>query len=186
MPARTGGNPVAAWTERDILSLQQAENGVLFAGTNHGIFQSGIAKRVVAADEDDLGTGAGVAAEAGRRPRPVAVRSRKSSKAAAATKRKTVPSKTKVPPEPVIPLADAPRVRSLQMGDKAWFAATDDGLFISVDQGQKWYGQPVEGEREFSVVNCYEDGTVTLAGLKGAYLSRDDGKTWTRWRFRST
>jgi photosystem II stability/assembly factor-like uncharacterized protein len=65
------------------------------------------------------------------------------------------------------------------MGEKAWFAATDDGLFISVDQGEKWYGQTVEGEREFSVVNCYEDGTVTLAGLKGAYLSPDGGKTWT-------
>jgi photosystem II stability/assembly factor-like uncharacterized protein len=65
------------------------------------------------------------------------------------------------------------------MGEKAWFAATDDGLFISVDHGVRWYGQMVEGEREFSVVNSYEDGTVTLAGLKGAYLSRDGGKTWT-------
>src|SRR5208282_241685 len=79
----------------------------------------------------------------------------------------------------VIPLATAPRVRSLQMGEKAWFAATDEGLFISVDQGKRWYGQTIEGEREFSVVNSYEDGTVTLAGLKGAYLSRDGGKTWT-------
>ena len=79
----------------------------------------------------------------------------------------------------MIPLATAPRVRSLQMGEKAWYAATDQGLFISVDQGQKWYGQPIEGESNFSAVNHYEDGTVTLAGPKGAYISRDDGKTWT-------
>jgi photosystem II stability/assembly factor-like uncharacterized protein len=79
----------------------------------------------------------------------------------------------------VIPVANAPRVRSLQLGEKAWFAATDDGLFISVDQGERWYVQPVEEEQEFSVVNSYDDGTVTLAGLKGAYLSRDGGKTWT-------
>ena len=65
------------------------------------------------------------------------------------------------------------------MGEKAWYAATNEGLFISVDQGQKWYGQPVEGESNFSAVNSYEDGTVTLAGPKGAYISRDDGKTWT-------
>ena len=103
----------------------------------------------------------------------------KSSKATAASKRKTVAAKPKVPPEPVIPVGTAPRVRSLQMGEKAWFAATDQGLFISVDQGQKWYGQPIQGESNFSAVNNYEDGTVTLAGTKGAYLSHDGGKTWT-------
>ena len=56
---------------------------------------------------------------------------------------------------------------------------TDDGLFISVDQGQKWYGQTVAGDLDFSVVNGYENGTVTLVGPKGAYLSPDEGKTWT-------
>lgn len=45
-------------------------------------------------------------------------------------------------------------------------------------RGERWYGQAVEGEREFIVVNSYENGTVALAGLKGAYLSRDGGKTW--------
>jgi len=65
------------------------------------------------------------------------------------------------------------------MGEKAWFADTDAGLFISVDHGQKWYGTPIEGESNFSAVNSYQDGTVTLAGPKGAYLSRDEGKTWT-------
>ena len=48
-----------------------------------------------------------------------------------------------------------------------------------MDQGERWYAQAVEGEREFSAVNSYDDGAVTLAGIKGAYLSRDDGKTWT-------
>ncbi|HKN21305.1 MAG TPA: hypothetical protein VJX73_07810, partial [Terracidiphilus sp.] len=110
-------------------------------------------------------------------PAPVASRS-KSSKAAASSQHKAPVSKAKVPPEPVIPPATAPRVRSLQMGEKAWLAATDDGLFISVDQGQKWYGQAVEGERNFSTVNCYPDGTVALASPKSAYLSRDEGKTW--------
>jgi len=164
---------------RDILSLQQAENGALFAGTNHGIFQlaslsaSWLPRKMIWGAVPEW------------QPKPVeaevspAASKSKSSKAAAGAKRKAAVAKTKVPPEPLIPLANAPRVRSLQMGEKAWFAATDDGLFISVDHGEKWYGQTVDGEREFSVINCYEDSTVTLAGLKGAYLSRDGGKTWT-------
>ncbi len=138
---------------RDILSLQQAENGALFGGTNHGIFQL----TSLSASWVPMKMIWGPVPEG--QPKPLA--------------------KAKVAPEPSIPLATAPRVRSLQMGQTAWFAATDDGLFISVDQGEKWYGQTVEGEREFSVVNCYENGTVTLAGVKGAYLSRDGGKTWS-------
>lgn len=162
---------------RDVLSLQQAENGTLFAGTNHGIFQlasvsaSWLPMKMIWGAVPEWQTKPAEAEPAPSEP--------KSSKAAATPKRKTAASSPKVPPEPVIPLATAPRVRSLQMADSAWFAATDDGLFISVDQGQKWYGQAVEGDREFSVVNSYENGIVTLAGLKGAYLSRDEGKTWT-------
>ena len=157
---------------RDILSLQEADNGALFAGTNHGIFQ--LASLSASWQPMKMIWGA-VPAEAAASP---VVSETKPSRPAAA-KRKAAVAKSKAPTEPGIPLATAPRVRSLQMGDKAWFAATDDGLFISVDHGEKWYGQTVEGQREFSVVNCYEDGTVTLAGLKGAYLSHDEGKTWT-------
>jgi photosystem II stability/assembly factor-like uncharacterized protein len=164
---------------RDILSLQQAENGALLAGTNHGIFQlasvggSWMPMKMIRGPVPEEQP---KAAEAGP---STAVSKGKSSKAGAASKRKAAVAKTKVAAEAVIPVANAPRVRSLQIGEKAWFAATDDGLFISVDQGERWYVQPVEEEQEFSVVNSYDDGTVTLAGLKGAYLSRDGGKTWT-------
>jgi photosystem II stability/assembly factor-like uncharacterized protein len=161
---------------RDILSLQQAENAALFAGTNHGIFRleslsgSWVPMKMILGPmpEDSKPAEAGPSPSRG-----------KSSKLAAANNRKAAVAKTKVPAEAVISPADAPRVRSLQMGEKAWFAATDDGLFVSVDQGERWYGQAVEGEREFSVVNSYDDGTVTLASHKSAYLSRDSGKTWT-------
>ncbi len=163
---------------RDILSLQQAENGALFAGTNHGIFQlaslsaSWLPMKMIWGPVPEWQPKPAEAEALPVAPKP------KSAKTAKRTQRKVAVAKTKVPPEPLIPLATGPRVRSLEMGEKAWFAATDDGLFISVDQGVRWYGQAVEGEREFSVVNSYEDGTVTLAGLKGAYLSRDGGKTW--------
>jgi len=162
--------------ERDIVSLQQSDNGVLFAGTNHGIFSlaslsaSWVPAKMIWGPVPEW-------QPKPPEPEPVAPKS-KSSKTHAAT-RKPVAARAKVPPEPVIPLASAPRVRSLEIGDKAWYAATDQGLFVSVDHGQKWYGQPIEGVSNFSAVNHYEDGTVTLASPKGAYISRDDGRTWT-------
>jgi photosystem II stability/assembly factor-like uncharacterized protein len=164
---------------RDILSLQQSESGALFVGTNHGIFS--LASLSASWQPAKMIWGPvpewqpkPVTPE----PEPVVSKSR-SSKTTAASRHKTSASKAKAPPEPVIPVDTAPRVRSLQMGEKAWFAATDQGLFISVDQGQKWYGQPIQGESNFSAVNSYEDGTVTLAGPTGAFLSHDSGKAWT-------
>jgi len=161
--------------ERDILSLQQANSGTLFVGTNHGIFSlaslsaSWLPSKMIWGPVPEW-------QPKPPEPEPVVAKPKSSSKSVAA--KKAPVRKPKAPPEPMIPLATAPRVRSLQIGEKAWYAATDQGLFISVDQGQKWYGQPIEGDSNFSAVNYYEDGTVALAGPKGAYISRDDGKTW--------
>src|SRR5208337_5308989 len=109
---------------RDLLSLQQAENGALFAGTNHGIFHlpslngSWLSTSMIWGPVPKWQP-----KPAEPEPAPIASKS-KSSKAAASSQHKA-PPKAKVPPEPVIPLATAPRVRSLQMGENAWFAATD-------------------------------------------------------------
>ena len=151
--------------ERDILSLQQSSDGTLFAGTNHGIFflpslsGSWQSASMIAGP---MPQGQPVAAE----PKP------------AARKRKTPAARPKTPGEPVIPDATAPRVRSLQIGDNFWYAATNAGLFLSVDHGHKWYGQDVEGEHDFKEVSGYEDGTATLVGHKGGFISRDWGKSW--------
>ena len=164
--------------ERDILSLQQSESGALFVGTNHGIFSLASLTASWQPAKMIWGPVPEWQPKPAPEPEPVVVKS-KSSKATAASRRKTVAARPKVPPEPVIPMDTAPRVRSLQMGEQAWFAATDQGLFISVDQGLKWYGQPIQGESNLNAVNTYEDGTVTLAGTTSAYLSHDGGKTWT-------
>jgi len=165
--------------ERDILSLQQADSGALFAGTNHGILSlvslgaAWLPAKMIWGPVPEWQPKPAA-------PEPVPVSKSKSSPKTATASRRTVhATKVKAPAEPVIPPATAPRVRALEISGNAWFAATDEGLFISVDQGQKWYGQPIEGESNFSAVNRYADGTVTLAGHKGAYISRDDGKTWT-------
>ena len=101
------------------------------------------------------------------------------SKSTASAHKKPVPAKkVKVPAEPVIAEAEAPRIRSLRFGKEAWFAATDQGLFISLDQGKKWYGQPIEGQINFSNVNSYDDGTVTLVTHNSALISHDSGKSW--------
>jgi hypothetical protein len=90
-----------------------------------------------------------------------------------------VTAKKKEPVEVPIPIAIAPRVRSIQITDKAWYAATNEGLFISVDGGKKWYGTPIEGETDFVAANDCADGTLTLATIKRAFISRDGGQTWS-------
>src|ERR1019366_4763787 len=101
------------------------------------------------------------------------------STATANSRRLPVTHAPKAPLEAVIAPAKAPRVRSLEFTDKAWYAATDQGLFVSVDQGRKWYGEPVEGESDFIVVNHFADGSVTLVSPKHIFLSKDEGASWT-------
>jgi hypothetical protein len=159
--------------ERDILSLQQADSGVIFAGTNHGIFS------LLSVNATWLPA----AMIMGKRPpeseqaAPPA-RSQTAHSAATNSRRKPVTHAPKAPLEAVIAPAKAPRVRSLEFTDKAWYAATDQGLFVSVDQGRKWYGEPVEGESDFIVVNHFADGSVTLVSPKHIFLSKDEGASW--------
>ena len=112
-------------------------------------------------------------------PEPAYQKTGKSKTAKSTASRKPpVTAKKKEPLEVPIPIAIAPRVRSIQITDKAWYAATSEGLFISVDGGKKWYGTPVDGETDFVAANDYPDGTLTLASVKRAFVSRDGGRTW--------
>jgi photosystem II stability/assembly factor-like uncharacterized protein len=163
--------------DRDILSLQQAENGTLFAGTNHGIFYLDSASGTWKPASMILGMVPEWRPKEAVPETPAPTK--KTAHTTAAARKKTATTKAKAPVEPVIPADTAPKVRSLQFGENAWFAATNQGLFISLDQGRKWYGQPVEGEQSFVAVNSYADGSVTLATRKLAFLSRDWGKTWS-------
>ena len=149
--------------DRNILSLQQGSDGALFAGTNDGIFYL--------ASQD--GSWQPASMIWGTVPQL------RSKQEAADPRRRVFMSGTRNPAEPASPEIIAPRVRSLEIGEEASFAATSEGLFISMDHGRKWYGRSVEGERDFIAVNVYEGGTLTLVGYKGVYLSRDWGRTWS-------
>ncbi len=160
---------------RDILSLQQAEDGELFAGTNHGIFYFSSSKH----SWEPASMIFGIVPEWRPKeaaPEPVPAKSRPTH--SSASRRKSATTKPKPPVEPIIAADAAPRVRSLQIGKDVWFAATNEGLFVSADQGKKWYGEPVNGENSFTGVNSYQDGTVALVSNRAAYISRDWGKSW--------
>ncbi len=167
--------------DRDILSLEQADNGVLFAGTNHGIFSLNSLLGAWQPAAMIRGPVPEWQPKAELAPEPAAPRPAAKSKKKGTTAARKPVSRTakKEPIEVPIPIAIAPRVRSLQITDKAWYAATNEGLFISVDGGKKWYGAPVDGESDFVAANDYPDGTLTLATIKRAFLSRDEGRTWT-------
>ena len=165
--------------DRDVLSLQQAENGAIFAGTNHGIFSLATLSGAWLPATMIHGPVPEWQPKAEAVPEAAAQKTLKSKTAKGTAKKPAVTAKKKEPAEVPIPIAIAPRVRSIQITNKAWYAATNDGLFISVDGGKKWYGTPIDGESDFLAANDYPDGTLTLASIKRAFISRDAGRTWS-------
>ncbi len=157
---------------RDILSLQQTGDGTMFAGTNHGIFYLTSLN----------GEWQPATMIRGPLPQPqekpeVPAKSSKTSRSHTAAH----PANTLVvhkSAEHAIPEGETPRIRAFEVTSDTWYAATNDGLFVSVDHGRKWYGGMVEGESEFIAVNSFSDGTISLIAPKRAFLSHDQGKSW--------
>src|SRR5579862_9750684 len=162
---------------RDILSLQQAEDGVIYAGSNHGVFYltslNGEWKPAVMID--------------GPLPQAEKVTSEPSYKAAGshakARVRKAPVAHKVAPKEHDIPQEEAPRIQAFDLNGDTWYAATNKGLFISVDHGRKWYGTMVEGENDFLAVNSFPDGTLSLITPKRVFLSHDQGKSWAEMTY---
>ncbi len=173
--------------ERDVLSLQQTSSGALVAGTNHGIFYLASLSgswTPAAMIRGPLPQWSEKQAELASTPVTATKGSTSTaSKKTTASKRSTPARKNAVKPkaavEVIIPVDKAPRIRAIEVTDNAWFAATNEGLFVSIDEGRKWYGVPVEGESDFTGIDGAGSGTLTLSSPKRAFLSSDEGKTWT-------
>ncbi len=162
--------------ERDILSLQQSEDGVIFAGTNHGVFYLTSVN------------GEWKPAEMLNGPLPQAEKTESQpsykaagshAKATAAHRTTTAAAHKAAPAEHAIAEEKTPRIQALDLLGDTWYAATNDGLFVSTDHGRKWYGAMVEGVSDFVAINTFADGTVSLVSPKHAFLSHDQGKSWT-------
>ncbi len=158
---------------RDILSLQQTADGAMVAGTNHGIFYMASSK----SEWEPATMIRGPLPEPEKQEFPA--KSAKSAKSKTAHPANTLVVHKSAAKENSIALDATPRIRSLDVSGDTWYAATNDGLFISNDHGRKWYGGMVEGETEFIAVNGFTDGTVSLVGPKRAFLSHDQGKSWS-------
>jgi len=137
---------------RDIFTLEQAPDGTVYAGTNHGLLR--------------LEGGAW-------QPLDRIVNTRQEEKIVI-QKRKRV-KVTKTVPLPATTMDS--RVSSLDVSGPTWYAASASGLYTSVDQGQTWQGGPVLGHTDF--VRVIASGDIAYAaGRQFLLTSLDSGKTW--------
>jgi photosystem II stability/assembly factor-like uncharacterized protein len=76
-----------------------------------------------------------------------------------------------------------PAVNDMFFGDSAWFAGTDQGLFVSRDSGRSWTELPFgPGELPVRSVQASRDGQqIRLVSSGGMVFSEDAGRTWA-WR----
>ena len=80
--------------------------------------------------------------------------------------------------ETPIPVAIAPRIRALLITDKMWYAASNEGLFISEDQGKKWYGEAVLGQQDLVGIQHIDADNFAAISPTQAFLSHDAGRSW--------
>lgn len=136
---------------KDIFTLAQAENGMLVAGTNKGIYLRG-------------------AGDTAWHPANIVV----------TEKQVKVPAKSKkAKPTYRAELVKSElgaRVSQLSI-DGVWYAATSSGLYTSKDQGRTWRAADVKG-RDFVAVDAIDDLAVA-ATFNSLAISKDEGSTWS-------
>jgi len=136
---------------KDVFALKQAPNGMLVAGTNHGVYSL----------ERN--------ASAWRSMNVVVIEH--TSKVAHKGTKKTV-TKTAIEKKEL-----EARVNDLELGTGRWLAATTSGVYSSTDQGKTWRGGQVLGQTDF--VSVRADGpTVVAATRSNVLVSNDSGSTW--------
>jgi ligand-binding sensor domain-containing protein len=159
--AFVSNNGGLAWTQKsagleahDVLSLGQASDGTILAGTRHGIYRL---NGELWSKVDKVSLELPVT-EAPPVAKPVTVR--KKGAAARKVAPKAAPAKKK-------PARDGQQV----------FAATADGILSSQDGGQSWtLSADPQGHVWYTIASS--KGTVLATSLSKASLTTDGGHTW--------
>ncbi len=149
----------ASWNQRsngldgrDVFTLQQAPNGTIYAGTNHGILSLGD-------DGWDL--------------RGKVMNTKEVSTTVTQRRKKITVTKTVAIP----PVMLDSRVTGLDVSGPTWYAATANGVYTSIDQGASWQGGPLLGHTDF--IRAASDGNWAYVAARGFLaVSQDGGKTW--------
>lgn len=139
---------------RDVLTMKQASDGTLVAGTTQGLFLL------------DRGSFSWRVADPPSTVRHTFSLKRVKSNAAAPP----------LAPDPNQWLTEA-KVRDLDLTASLWLAATSEGLFASADGGRSWQGGAVLGRQDF--ISVQSNGKLLVAATRSEILiSADGGMNW--------
>jgi photosystem II stability/assembly factor-like uncharacterized protein len=145
---------------RDVFALAQAPDGMVLAGTNHGIFA--------------LNGSAAKASAFSWSPRnSIQITLVKKTTEVVHGKRVAVENRVK---DKAVKLDG--RVYALDLSGDVWLASTSSGLLTSRDQGASWQGGPVKGSGEYLTAAAH-GATLAAARRDGLVVSTNAGATWT-------
>ena len=144
---------------RDVFALAQSAEGIVLAGTNHGIF---------ALDGGTQETPAYQWTSRNTIANTILKTSTETHYGKKINIEKSVKDKTR---------ELEGRVSALDLSGDVWLASTSSGLLTSRDKGVTWQGGPVMGVSSYLSVAAH-GALLVAARTEGVVLSADAGQTW--------
>lgn len=160
----------------DVFSLAETKDGVVVAGTGHGIYVLDEAKAGDPPAENSTGNGAAAAQPAAPAWQPRNSIVNTVMKTVTETVQHTRVNIEKQTQAPEIKL-ESP-VNAIDASGEVWVAATNYGLLTSHDQGASWQGGPVMGEGNYLSVTA-NGSTMVAARADGVVFTKDAGQNWS-------
>ena len=169
----------------DIFSLGQTPNGTLLAGTRHGIYRlsdgnwtnSGLTLALPPETTDEAPKQAARLRSTHNASATKAVRSRPSTASTASARTKHDRSVGTSPSRTTPPMESSTGVYAIASTDDSVFAATEEGLLVSKDEGHNWNHVRSANGTPWRVVTA-QGSDVAVADLKSIALSTDKGVTF--------
>ena len=184
---QVGEGPGGGLAGRDVFALAQTQDGIVVAGTSHGIFalvagNHGIDKDQSSPPQEEKPASPGPQSSDAASPaidkplwQPRNTIANTSSKAVIETHHGQHVDVEKRMTDPAFELES--RVNALNVSGDAWLASTGFGLLTSRDQGATWQGGPVMGSNGYLSVASH-GGMMAAARPDGVVFSTDTGSTW--------